>query len=265
MRNDFKELLDKCDQKDLESLSKMLDGRIPFLMEHKKRKGLVEKSKCDKLARSDLIKLMDKQIRYYGSADIAYYMRCLLKYRLIIEEFPLPFWMKDGGVDALEVVKDVCKKCKVSIKYGSSVEANLERLVVAVVDKELSKKSPDEFSEIFEEMGVDREARDSIAKEYLKKAGKTKIIPILLKVLGPEKTLAIISAIAISMLAPFIGRETAKILLKELGRFFPKIQPYLLPISIAWMVYDLQGPAYRKTIPICLYLGVIALRDGLKE
>ena len=48
---------------------------------------------------------------------------------------------------------------------------------MAVVDKELSKKSPDELSEIFEKMGVDREARDSITKEYLKKAGKTKIYP----------------------------------------------------------------------------------------
>ena len=79
MRNDFKELLDKCAQKDFESLSKMLDSRISFFgWITKNGKICWKRANATNLARSDLIKLMDKQIRYYGSADGAYFIRCLL-------------------------------------------------------------------------------------------------------------------------------------------------------------------------------------------
>jgi len=35
-------------------------------------------------------------------------------------------------------------------------------------------------------------------------------------------------------------------------------------LSGTWLAIDLQGPAYRKTVPICLYLGVVAMRDGIE-
>ncbi|MNP77743.1 hypothetical protein D3C76_1752300 [compost metagenome] len=40
--------------------------------------------------------------------------------------------------------------------------------------------------------------------------------------------------------------------------------PWMWALSAAWLAFDVQGPAYRKTVPICLYLGVVGLRDGLE-
>ena len=47
------------------------------------------------------------------SSDIAYLKRALFS--------------ADGGVEAKEIVEDVCKKLKVNIKIGGSTESRLER------------------------------------------------------------------------------------------------------------------------------------------
>jgi hypothetical protein len=31
---------------------------------------------------------------------------------------------------------------------------------------------------------------------------------------------------------------------------------------MVWTVYDIQGPAARKTVPLTLYIGLCMLRDG---
>ncbi|AHJ77509.1 hypothetical protein C813_20290 [Kosakonia sacchari SP1] len=83
--------------------------------------------------------------------------------------------------------------------------------------------------------------------------------------LGPKIALGIVETIIVSLIAQMIGREAAKQLVKELLKRNPWINslgPILWAISGAWIAYDLQGPAYRKTVPICLYLGIVALRDG---
>ncbi|EOU4669890.1 hypothetical protein ACOITO_004717 [Escherichia coli] len=91
------------------------------------------------------------------------------------------------------------------------------------------------------------------------------ILPIVFQILGPKIALGIVETIIVSLIAQMIGREAAKQLVKELLKRNPWINslgPILWAISGAWIAYDLQGPAYRKTVPICLYLGIVALRDG---
>ena len=248
----MKTVLAKCEYADFEYLSGVLDSYVS-LTDDSGRKELLDKSRSSAAAKSELISVIDKQIRYYGSSDIAYAARSIFS--------------SDGGISALELIEDVCEKLKINIKQGGSVEGRLERLVSAVVEKELLSKSPDELAEAFKKIGVG-DADTKLIKEHMIKNGKAAVLPIIFEVLGPKIALGIIETIIVSLIAQIIGREAAKVLVKEVMKRNPWLNalgPVMWALSSAWLAFDLQGPAYRKTIPICLYLGVVALRDGSED
>lgn len=248
----MKAVIEKCTKEDFNYLSEVLDSYLSFTNDAR-RKELLVASDYSAHSRAELVALMDSQIKYYGSSDIAYLKRALFG--------------SDGGVEAKEIVEDVCSKLKVSIKLGGSTESRLERLVNSVVEKELLSKTPEELSKAFKGMGVGDVDRELIL-EHLKKNGKVAVLPILVQILGPKVTLGIIETIIVSIIAQIIGREAAKQLVKELMKRNPWINalgPVLWVLSGVWLAFDLQGPAYRKTVPLCLYLGIVALRDGEED
>lgn len=245
-------IIEKCEKEDFEYLSTVLDSYLSFTND-KQRKELLALSETCTDSRSELVSLIDKQIKYYGSSDIAYIKRTIFN--------------GDGGVSASELVEDVCVILKVKIKKGGTVESRLERMVNAVVEKELLSKTPEELSKAFSGIGVGDADKEQIL-EHIKKNGKVAILPILVQVLGAKITLGIIETIIISLIAQIIGREAAKQLVKELMKRNPWVNalgPILWVLSGVWLSYDLQGPAFRKTVPVCLYLGVVALRDGEED
>lgn len=248
----MKSIISKCNKDDFNYLSEVLESYLSFTNDKRRKELLIASDSCAN-SRTELVELMDEQIKYYGSSDIAYLKRALFS--------------ADGGVEAKEIVEDVCKKLKVNIKIGGSTESRLERLVNAVVEKELLSKTPEELAKAFKGMGVGDVDRDLIL-EHMKNNGKVAILPILVQVLGPKITLGIIETIIVSLIAQIIGREAAKQLVKELMKRNPWINalgPVLWVLSGAWLAFDLQGPAFRKTVPICLYLGIVALRDGEED
>jgi uncharacterized protein YaaW (UPF0174 family) len=250
----MREILVKCEHADIEYLSSILDSYVS-LTDDSGRKELLEKSLSSATVKTELIALMDKQIRYYGSADVAYAFRSIFSSS------------SDGGISSLELIEDVCEKLKVTLKQGGSVESRIERLVTAVVEKELLSKSPSELVDAFKKMGLG-DADAKLIKEHLIKNGKVAILPIIVEVLGPKVALGIIETIIISLIAQIIGREAAKALVKEVMKRNPWLNalgPVMWALSGAWVAFDLQGPAFRKTVPICLYLGVVALRDGAED
>lgn len=245
-------VLGKCKQADFEYLSKVLDSYFSFTNDSKRKELLSQISSEE--ARAELVDLMDKQIRYYGSSDVAYFKRTLIG-------------DNGGGISSLEVIEDVCSKLKIVVKHGGSNEARLERLVNAVVEKELLSKSPEELAKAFEKIGVGN-ADNKLIMEHLKKNGKAAVLPVLVEVLGPKVALGIIETIIVSLIAQIIGREAAKQLVKELAKRNPWLNalgPIMWALSGVWLAFDLQGPAYRKTVPICLYLGIVGLRDGIVD
>lgn len=247
----MKEVLAKCEYADFEYISSVLDSYVS-LTDDSGRKELLQRSQKNPSDKLSLIALIDKQIRYYGSSDIAYAVRSAFKSN------------SDGGVPSLEIIEDVCNKLKVSIKQGGSIESRLERLVSAIVEKELLSKSPTDLAEAFKSIGVGDADANQI-KEHLAKNGKVAILPIIVEILGPKVALGVIETIIISLIAQIIGKEAAKVLVKELIKRNPWLNalgPVMWALSGAWLAFDLQGPAFRKTVPICLYLGVVALRDG---
>lgn len=245
MRN----ILQKCTAADFEYLSTVLDSYLSFT-DDSLRKKLVE-SYSKNNDNKELIYLIDKQVRYYGSSDLAYLTRSL-------------FSNGDGGIPADELVADVCEKLNVKIKQGGSTEVKLERLVSSVVEKELFSKSPEELNKAFKNLGIGSSETELVV-DHLKKNGKVAVLPIIVEILGPKIALAVIETIIISLIAQIVGREAAKVLVKELVKRNPWINalgPIMWILSGTWLAIDLQGPAYRKTVPICLYLGVVAMRDG---
>jgi uncharacterized protein YaaW (UPF0174 family) len=248
----MRDILNKCTKKDIEFLSETLDSYLS-LTNDSGRKELLG-TYDNKSQNKDLLILIDKQIRYYGSSDLAHIKRSV-------------FGKDDGGVSGEELIDDVCDKLGVKIKHGGSTEKKLERLVNAVIEKELFSKSPEELKAAFQKFNIGVSEIDLIL-DHIKRNGKVAVLPILTKIMGQKVALAVIETIVVSLIAQFIGKEAAKVLVKELIKRNPWLNalgPIMWGLSAAWLTFDLQGPAYRKTVPICLYLGIVALRDGAES
>lgn len=168
----MKNVLAKCAQADFEYLSSTLDS-YASLTDDSERKELLLKYQNSSSSKTELIALIDKQIRYYGSSDIAYAFRSIFSSDT------------DGGVTALELIEDVCGKLKVSIKHGGTVESRLERLVCTVVEKELLSKNPSELAEAFKKIGVG-DADAKLINEHIIKNGKLQYCQLFLKYLDQK-------------------------------------------------------------------------------
>lgn len=245
----MKNILRKCEMHDFNYLSEVLDNYLAFTDDGKRKKLLLELESYPS-KKEELVVLIDEQIRYFGSADGAYFARVLLG--------------KNGAVSANEMVSDVCEKLKVKVKEGGSIESRLEQLVSAVVDKEVRSKKPAELAKMFKDMNIgDKESELFIS--HLKANGEVLIIPLLFEFLGPKVALGIIESIVVGLIATIVGKQAAQLIVKEFMKRNPWLNalgPVMWVISGTWLALDLQGPAYRKTIPICLYLGIVGLRDG---
>ncbi len=248
----MKSILEKCTKEDFIFISGILDSYFSFT-DDKRRKELLQLCDTCATSKSELIELMDKQIRYYGSSDIAYLKRALLD--------------DDSGIAAIELVKDVCEilEIKINTKKGASLESLLEAIVFSFVEKKLTSMSPKEVSDFLQICGLD-EKRNELILDSIKKRGIFYILPILWKVLGAELCTEFVVLIATNCLAKIVGAKLSEQLVQKLP-----LKNFVISAPVVWVVsgtvlaYELQGPAYRKTIPVCLYLGIVALRDGVEE
>jgi len=251
----MKELLKKAETADFEFILATLSSHINFSNDSKLRKLLDDYARRQTdTAKYSLITKIELEIRYAGSADLAYLYRWLFK--------------GGPGVPPDEVISDVSKKLKVKQKLIGTNEAKLERLVKAVVEKKFLELSDEEKRGFLKKQGcTDSKINELLAE--IKKRGKIAVIPIIIKLLGPKVAENLVNGIIIALISQIVGKEAAKKLVVELTKRFPLWAEWLGPvvwgITFAWIAYDLQGPAYRKTIPIMLYLGLVALRDGSIE
>ena len=248
---EMKVVLEKCDQIELEFLSEILSS---IFSDKEKRKHLLDLIKNSESARLELILEIEKEIRYYGSANFAYWWRALTK-----EGAP--------GVPVREVVKDVCDKRKVPIKEGGDIETRLQRLANFEVEKVLQKISPEELVKIFKENKIGIDQQELILEFFKeKRRATTLILPMLYRILGPKIVFQLIEGITLHLVARIVGREAGRVILREIAKRNPWLNalgPLMWALSAIDLVWTIQGPAYRKTVPVCLYLGVVVLRDDL--
>lgn len=256
MPYELQSLLKKCDAEDLKVLLRQIDSYVNLSSDAELKSGVEVFAKDQSLeAHAFLLRTIEREIRYLGSAEIAYAKR-----KLLGSEDP-------PGVSVNEMIDDASRKLKIKPKYFGSVEARLERLVRATAERTFFKLSPEQQRDLFEKAGVGQEQ----AKEFLDKlkGNKAHFVPLLLAVLGPEVTKDIVLGLVVSVMAAYMGREAAKVLVANLIARFPWWAEWLGPIvwglSLGWLAIDLQGAAFRKTIPILLYLGIVGLRDGPED
>jgi uncharacterized protein YaaW (UPF0174 family) len=249
-------LLLKCDTDDFAVLISQIDSYVN-LTSDTELKQLFALYERDPIAsnKEQLARVMEREIRYVGSADIAYAFRKLFK-----NEEP-------AGVSFKEIIEDVSGKIGVQQKPLGSIEARLERLVRASAEKSFLAMSPDQQRKLFEESGVGREQQNEFFNRL--KGNKAALLPLLMSLLGPEVTAKLVQGLAVVAIAQFMGKEAAKKLVEQLVTKFPWWAEWLGPIvwglSLSWLAIDLQGAACRKTIPIMLYLGIVGLRDGPED
>lgn len=257
MAYELTNLLMKCELEDFYFLAKQTDSYINFSSDEKLNGyiKLFESDQSNRNSKIALSKFLEKEIRYAGSSDVAFAFRKYFKSEDV------------AGVSIYEIIDDVSKVLKVKQKFIGNAESQLERLTKAVVEKTFLSLKEEEQRELLEKAGVNKAAREEFFKKF--KDNKTRFLPLLLSIVGPEVTATLIQGIAITALAAFIGREAAKKLIEALATKFPWWAQWLGPIvwglSLSWTAYDIQGGANRKTIPILVYLGIVGLRDGPED
>lgn len=256
MSYEITSLLLKCEATDFGVLISQIDSYVNFSSDGELKRLLAafEKTSADP-EKLKLAQALEREIRYVGSSDVAYAFR-----KFIGEQVP-------AGVSIQEIIADVSKKLKIKQKLLGTPEAKVERLVKAVVEKTFFALTAEQQRELFEKAGVGKGQQDEFFEKI--KNNKAHFLPLLLSVLGPEITATIVQGLAITTIAAFMGRKAAEELFKNLVARFPWWAEWLGPIvwglSLGWLAVDLQGAANRKTIPVLLYLGIVALRDGPEE
>lgn len=249
-------LLMKCDVPDFSLLVGHIDSYVNMSSDAELKRLLssYEESKSDS-SKEELVRLLEREIRYLGSADIAYAWR-----KLTSDEEP-------AGVSIYEIIDDVSKKQKVKQKLVGGVEAKIERIVKVVVERTFFAMTPEEQRELLTKRGIRSDQQEALMERL--KNNKTLLLPILLSILGRETTQKLVVGLATTAVAAILGRKAAEELIKRIVEKFPLWAEWLGPIvwgiSLSWLAIDLQGAAYRKTIPIIIYLGIVGLRDGPED
>lgn len=251
----MQKILVKANVADFEFLVGTLDSYVNLSSDTKMREGLEElRDDASESMKMELSRLLEGEIRYAGSAELAYFCRWL--------------FADEAGVSTDEIVGDVAGKLGVKLRMIGPTEAKIERLVKAVVEKQFLDLSPEQQREMLREQGIGKGVIDEILKR-LKEHGKVAAIPILLQIIGREAVEKIVTTVVIRVIAGVMGRDAAKQLIMHLATKFPWwaewIGPVAWGITAGWVALDVQGPAYRKTIPAMLYLGLVGLRDGPED
>lgn len=164
------------------------------------------------------------------------------------------------GVNYDEVVRDVADALKVERGPGGD-ERDVELAIVGkIVQEYLKTASPterEEIEKILKQAGADA---TSIASHLA--AGGSSFVTLLLSTVGARVTQQVVKAILLRMLS----RQAAKEGMKQIARFAALAVPFLNIVMGAWLVLDIAGPAYRKTVPAVVRVALLRLSvDGQGE
>lgn len=256
MSYQIEELLNKCEIEDYTILVELIDNYFSYTDDSKLKLELEKYKKShNKKDRILLNQHIEKNVRYFGSADVAYFRRYLF------HKDQLP------GVNIDEIIRDVSKLLKVKQRHLGTVEARLERLTKAVAENTFFKLTSKQQRDLFNKAGLSGEQQ----KEFFKKIKDNKVLffPILLSIIGSTLLREIMTGIVVKVITKYSSKKAAEKIVAEITKKIPWWSEWLGPIvwalSIGWLMFDMQGPANRKTVPILLYLGIVGLRDGPEE
>lgn len=197
--------------------------------------------------RQQLDAKLEREIRYLGSAEAAYFVRFMFGH--------------EPGVSFREILRDVAHAVKVRPDRDGTDREVLEDIVRQYATQTFSELSPEEQQKLLEDLGVEKEK----AKAFLKRSAGVFALPVMIQVFNAVVVEALIKQVILGVIAKLLGEQLARKLFLLIAGRFPWWMGWIGPVawtaSIGWTAIDLQGPATRKTIPIVLYLGLCCLRD----
>lgn len=244
----MKSILTQLNKEDIVYISKRLDNITSFTND-KKRNKLIEKTETPS---DELIDLIDKQIRYFGSSDVASIYRKTLK--------------KEAFVTSNEILDDITKKMKFNINKHQSIENKLKRLVKEIVRKELSDAKPEDLEKMLKKSDLNYSDIEEVIRLIDQDDGD--IVETMIDHLGQNLATELIFEIMQRTILLVAGETAFKFIVAQFIRKNPGFQilgPAVWVLTGAWFAFDLQGPAYRKTIPICLYIGMKLISKEVEE
>lgn len=171
-------------------------------------------------AMKNLVIEISNGLSYYGSNDIAYWIRGALG--------------KKKGVSYREILEDVCDKLKVNYNKTISTELIEQYLLQKVLADAVEKMSPEEVDILCADFGL--KGKQDMAHVFaLGSPIYYRAIILLVQ--------ALVKRMGLAAASYFIGGRLLALLAGPVG----------LVITGLWAAVDIAGPAYRVTIP-CVIL-----------
>lgn len=156
---------------------------------------------------------------------------------------------KRRGVKYEEILKDVCDKMKVSYNKNTSTENIEQCLLNKILEDSLEKMSEEERQKLIKELNL---PTTSFGKQAVMGA-----LQIAIKQSGfaaYKAAVIIANAVAKAILGHGLKFATNAAITRSIGMF---AGPIGWAITGLWTAYDIAGPAYRVTIPICIYIACL--------
>lgn len=190
---------------------------------------------------------LEEEIRYLGSSDIAYAFRMMTS--------------NNAGVTFQEIIRDVSKALKVDQPQMGTEREMIEQVVERYATQQFANLPDEEKQKMLESLGVEQER----AASFIKKSAGVFALPMLIEAFGSLVVNGLIKNIIFGLIGKIIGHQLAMRLFHFIMGRFPWwvawIGPVAWTVSLGWTAFDIQGPAYRKTIPVVLYLGLCSMRE----
>ncbi|ARA91907.1 MAG: hypothetical protein D6685_10600 [Bacteroidetes bacterium] len=220
------------------------DRRLQALLATYEQEGTEE-------ARAALNRQLERELRYLGSADVAYFIRYVAG--------------RDPGAPFQEIVRDVARALKVELPPLGTERDLLEHLVQEYATQQFARLSPEAQQNMLVSLGVEQER----AAAFIRRSAGVFAVPALIQAFDLLVVQGLIKNIVFGTISRIIGRQLSQRLFGFLAGRFPWwlrwVGPVSWGVSAGWAFADLQGPAQRKIIPAMLYLGVCSLRERQED
>ncbi len=245
----MKHILTSLEVADYEFVAALMKNWVNFTDDAEiERRILAFEASGSEEDRDRLDEKLEREIRYLGSSDVAYFARYVTG--------------REPGVSFREVLRDVAHTLKVRPDRLGTDREVLVDLVQQYATRQFADLSPDEQQKMLEDLGVEKDK----AAAFLVRSAGVFALPVMIEAFSAVIVEGLIKRVILATIARFLGEQAArKIFLWIAGRFpwwLRWVGPAAWTASVSWTAIDLQGPAMRKTVPVALYLGLCCLRDS---
>ena len=200
----------------------------------------------------ELQNALESSVGYLGSSDIAFALRRVQR--------------GTGGLEFRLVVDDVARALGIRVRRAAPIDEIVAELATTYATVAFSRLDRDEQQKLLADLGVDKEQ----AARFVKRSAGVFALPVAIQTFSAVVVEGLIKRVIFGTIARIVGEQLAARLFGFLAGRLPWWVNWVGPLawagSIGWTALDLQGPAYRKTIPVVLYLGLCVVRkQGIEK